>query len=164
MSLIDTSGDYGNGRSERLIGRAIAGQRDRVFLVSKVEADEVYQSTHPERYASRNYGIGRSEKLIGRAIAGHARKPAIVAWSKRLRPPRAARLGYRPKRPQMPYPIMPRFYRDRWREMALRITGSRELANASRVLPLIPTRHFLISAQPSDQLTFEWISVKTWVY
>ena len=41
MSLIDTSGDYGNGRSENLIGRAIAGQRDRVFLVSKVEAHEV---------------------------------------------------------------------------------------------------------------------------
>jgi diketogulonate reductase-like aldo/keto reductase len=41
MSLIDTSGDYGNGRSEKLIGRAIAGQRDHVFLVSKVEANEV---------------------------------------------------------------------------------------------------------------------------
>src|SRR5215475_13735138 len=41
MSLIDTSGDYGNGRSEKLIGRAIVGQRDRVFLVSKVEANEV---------------------------------------------------------------------------------------------------------------------------
>jgi diketogulonate reductase-like aldo/keto reductase len=41
MTLIDTSGDYGNGRSEQLIGRAIAGQRDRVFLVSKVEANEV---------------------------------------------------------------------------------------------------------------------------
>jgi diketogulonate reductase-like aldo/keto reductase len=41
MSLIDTSGDYGNGRSEELIGHAIAGERDRVFLVSKVEADEV---------------------------------------------------------------------------------------------------------------------------
>jgi diketogulonate reductase-like aldo/keto reductase len=41
MTLIDTSGDYGGGRSEQLIGRAIAGQRDRAFLVSKVEADEV---------------------------------------------------------------------------------------------------------------------------
>ena len=41
MTLIDTSGNYGNGRSEELIGRAIAGQRDRVFLVSKVEANEV---------------------------------------------------------------------------------------------------------------------------
>jgi diketogulonate reductase-like aldo/keto reductase len=41
MSLIDTSGDYGNGLSEKLISRAIAGQRDRVFLFSKVEASEV---------------------------------------------------------------------------------------------------------------------------
>src|SRR5262245_38594339 len=29
MTLIDTSGNYGDGRSEKLIGRAIAGQRDR---------------------------------------------------------------------------------------------------------------------------------------
>jgi diketogulonate reductase-like aldo/keto reductase len=41
MTLIDTSGDYGGGRSEELIGHAIAGQRDRAFLVSKVEADQV---------------------------------------------------------------------------------------------------------------------------
>ena len=41
MTLIDTSGDYGNGRSEELIKRVMAGQRDRVFLVSKVEANDV---------------------------------------------------------------------------------------------------------------------------
>jgi diketogulonate reductase-like aldo/keto reductase len=41
MTLIDTSGNYGGGRSEELIGRAIAGKRERVFLVSKVEPDEV---------------------------------------------------------------------------------------------------------------------------
>jgi aryl-alcohol dehydrogenase-like predicted oxidoreductase len=41
MSLIDTSGNYGNGRSEQFIGRAIAGPRDGVFLVTKVEAHEV---------------------------------------------------------------------------------------------------------------------------
>ena len=41
MTLIDTSGDYGNGRSEQVISHVIAGQRDRVFLVSKVEADQV---------------------------------------------------------------------------------------------------------------------------
>src|ERR1700724_1193703 len=35
MTLIDTAEAYSNGRSEELIGRAIAGQRDRVFLVSK---------------------------------------------------------------------------------------------------------------------------------
>src|SRR5689334_1738836 len=36
MTLIDTAEVYGNGRSEEFIGRVIAGQRDRVFLVSKV--------------------------------------------------------------------------------------------------------------------------------
>ena len=41
MTLIDTSGDYGNGRSEQFISRVLAGQRDRIFLVSKVEGNEV---------------------------------------------------------------------------------------------------------------------------
>ena len=41
MTLIDTSGNYSEGRSEELIRRVIAGQRDRVFVVSKVEANDV---------------------------------------------------------------------------------------------------------------------------
>jgi diketogulonate reductase-like aldo/keto reductase len=41
MTLIDTSGNYGNGRSEQFLGHAMAGLRDRIFLVSKVEAHEV---------------------------------------------------------------------------------------------------------------------------
>jgi diketogulonate reductase-like aldo/keto reductase len=41
LTLIDTSGNYGNGRSEQFIGQVIAGQRDQVFLVSKVEPDQV---------------------------------------------------------------------------------------------------------------------------
>jgi len=41
MTLIDTSGNYGNGRSEQLISRVLAGQRERVYLVSKVEGDQV---------------------------------------------------------------------------------------------------------------------------
>ncbi|HTW38044.1 MAG TPA: aldo/keto reductase [Steroidobacteraceae bacterium] len=41
MTLIDTSGNYGDGRSEQFLGHALAGWRDRIFLVSKVEADEV---------------------------------------------------------------------------------------------------------------------------
>ena len=36
MTLIDTAEMYGNGASERVVGAAMAGQRDRVFLVSKV--------------------------------------------------------------------------------------------------------------------------------
>src|SRR5262249_38910658 len=41
MTLTDTAEIYGNGRSEQLIGRAIVGQRDRVFLVSKVHPNHV---------------------------------------------------------------------------------------------------------------------------
>jgi diketogulonate reductase-like aldo/keto reductase len=41
MTLIDTSGNYGNGRSEQFISHVIAAQRDRIYLVSKVEGDQV---------------------------------------------------------------------------------------------------------------------------
>jgi len=41
MTLIDTSDDYSGGRSEKLIGDVIAGQRDRVFLVSKLSPSDI---------------------------------------------------------------------------------------------------------------------------
>ena len=36
MTLIDTAEMYGDGRAEEVVGQAIAGQRERVFLVTKV--------------------------------------------------------------------------------------------------------------------------------
>jgi len=36
MTHVDTAEMYGDGRVEQMVGEAIAGQRDRVFLVSKV--------------------------------------------------------------------------------------------------------------------------------
>jgi aryl-alcohol dehydrogenase-like predicted oxidoreductase len=36
MTLIDTAEMYGDGNSELLVGEAIAGRRDEVFLVTKV--------------------------------------------------------------------------------------------------------------------------------
>jgi diketogulonate reductase-like aldo/keto reductase len=39
MSVIDTAELYGSGRSEELVGEAIAGRREDVFLVSKVVPD-----------------------------------------------------------------------------------------------------------------------------
>lgn len=36
MTLIDTAEMYGSGRAEDLVGEAVAGVRDRVYLVSKV--------------------------------------------------------------------------------------------------------------------------------
>lgn len=36
LRVVDTAEMYGEGRTERLVGQAIAGRRDEVFLVSKV--------------------------------------------------------------------------------------------------------------------------------
>ena len=36
LTLVDTAEMYGDGAAEELVGRAIAGRRDDVFLVSKV--------------------------------------------------------------------------------------------------------------------------------
>ena len=36
LSLIDTAEMYGDGATERLVGRALTGRRDEAFLVSKV--------------------------------------------------------------------------------------------------------------------------------
>src|SRR5262249_47722988 len=40
LTLIDTSDDYGAGRSEELIAKVIAGSRDKIFLVSKLDPSE----------------------------------------------------------------------------------------------------------------------------
>jgi diketogulonate reductase-like aldo/keto reductase len=44
LGLIDTAEIYGNGRAEELIGHVIAGQRGKVFLVSKVWPDHATAS------------------------------------------------------------------------------------------------------------------------
>ncbi len=41
MTLLDTSGNYGGGRSEQFLKQVIADQRERIFLVSKVEGNEI---------------------------------------------------------------------------------------------------------------------------
>jgi len=41
MTLLDTSGNYGRGASEQLLSHVLAGERERIFLVSKVEGDEI---------------------------------------------------------------------------------------------------------------------------
>jgi len=36
LTLVDTAEMYGDGRSERLVGEALAGRRDEAFVVTKV--------------------------------------------------------------------------------------------------------------------------------
>src|SRR5690242_18111638 len=54
MTHIDTAEMYGNGAAERIVGEAIAGRRDEVFLVSKVVP----------HHASRKGTIAACEKSL----------------------------------------------------------------------------------------------------
>ncbi len=47
LTLIDTAEMYGDGRSEQLVGEAIAGRRDEVFLVSKVYPHNASRTAMP---------------------------------------------------------------------------------------------------------------------
>lgn len=47
LTLIDTAEMYGDGRSEELVGEAIAGRREQVFVVSKVYPQNATQSGVP---------------------------------------------------------------------------------------------------------------------
>ena len=60
MTLVDTAEMYGDGATETLVGEALAGLRDRVFLVSKV---------YPH-----NAGAGRIELPPGELPPGNLRR------------------------------------------------------------------------------------------
>jgi diketogulonate reductase-like aldo/keto reductase len=56
LTLVDTAEMYGNGAAETLVGEAIAGRRDKVFLVSKVLPDN----------ASRGGTVAACERSLAR--------------------------------------------------------------------------------------------------
>jgi len=47
LSLIDTAEMYGNGGSERVVGKAIHGMREQVFLVSKILPENASRTAIP---------------------------------------------------------------------------------------------------------------------
>ena len=61
MRLIDTAEMYGDGGAEKVVARAIAGQRDKVFLVSKV---------YPHN-AGRRQAITACERSLARLGIDH---------------------------------------------------------------------------------------------
>lgn len=61
MTLIDTAEMYGEGRSEEIVGQAIKGQRDRVFVVTKVYPHNASRRAIPEACA-------RSLKRLGTEV------------------------------------------------------------------------------------------------
>jgi aryl-alcohol dehydrogenase-like predicted oxidoreductase len=63
VNLIDTAAGYGKGRSERVIAEAVAGRRDRVFLVTKTPPvagnwppwpHEQVEDRYPEKHLREN--------------------------------------------------------------------------------------------------------------
>jgi aryl-alcohol dehydrogenase-like predicted oxidoreductase len=87
MTLIDTSGNYGNGRSEKLMSHVLAGQRDRVFVVSKVEANEV--PGHPMARACeaslRRLGTDYLDLYLLHSPAPNSQFSGVVAGFEKLR-------------------------------------------------------------------------------
>ncbi len=49
MTHIDTAEMYGSGEAETLVGTAIEGRRDEVFLVSKVLPQQCLEARHHRR-------------------------------------------------------------------------------------------------------------------
>ena len=56
LTLIDTAEMYGDGRSETLVGEAIAGRRDEVFLVTKVYP---HHASRRSMHAACNHSLQR---------------------------------------------------------------------------------------------------------
>jgi diketogulonate reductase-like aldo/keto reductase len=87
MTLIDTSGNYGEGRSEELIKRVIVGQRDRAFVVSKVEANDVAREAMARACEASLSRLGTNylDLYLLHWPVSNAQFPDVVAGFERLR-------------------------------------------------------------------------------
>src|SRR5438552_3815823 len=62
MTLIDTAEMYGSGRAEEIVGEAAAGQRDKLFIISKV------LPYNASRNGVSNFGLDDMQEWV--ALAG----------------------------------------------------------------------------------------------
>jgi diketogulonate reductase-like aldo/keto reductase len=93
MTLIDTSGNYGEGRSEELIKRVIVGQRDRAFVVSKVEANDATREAMARACEASLARLGTNylDLYLLHWPVSNAQFPEVVAGFERLRAARKIR-------------------------------------------------------------------------
>jgi diketogulonate reductase-like aldo/keto reductase len=87
MNLLDTSGNYGRGRSEELLSHVLAGERERIFLVSKVEGDEVSGDGIARACAASlaRLGTGYLDLYLLHWPVPSAQFPGVVAGFEQLR-------------------------------------------------------------------------------
>lgn len=87
MTLLDTSGNYGSGRSEQFLSHVLAGERSRIFLVSKVESDEVVGDGIPRACAASLGRLGTDylDLYLLHAPVPSEQLPGVVAEFEKLR-------------------------------------------------------------------------------
>jgi diketogulonate reductase-like aldo/keto reductase len=87
MTLLDTSGNYGNGRSEQFLSHVLAGERSRIFLVSKVESDEVAGDGIARAFAASLGRLGTDylDLYLLHAPVPSDQFPGVVAEFEKLR-------------------------------------------------------------------------------
>lgn len=82
LRVIDTAEMYGSGRSEALVGEAVADCRDEVFLVSKVlPSNASYEGTLKACQRSLRYlGVGRLDLYLLHWVGGEPLDETIRAF------------------------------------------------------------------------------------
>ncbi|MDE2581778.1 MAG: aldo/keto reductase [Rhodospirillales bacterium] len=84
LTLIDTAEMYGDGGAERVVAQAIAGQRDRVFLVSKVYPHNASRAGVAKACAAslQRLGTDRIDLYLLHWRGGHPLEETVAAFER----------------------------------------------------------------------------------
>lgn len=84
LTLIDTAEMYGEGGAERVIGQAIAGERERLFLVSKVYPHNASAAGVPRACAAslKRLGTDRIDLYLLHWRGGHPLAETVAAFER----------------------------------------------------------------------------------
>ena len=95
MTLIDTAEMYGDGGSERVVGRAIAGRRDEVFLVSKVYPQNANRRAMPRSCEAslKRLGVDRLDLYLLHWRGGTPLAETVEAFERLREAGKIARWG-----------------------------------------------------------------------
>jgi diketogulonate reductase-like aldo/keto reductase len=84
LTLIDTAEMYGDGGAERVVAQAIAGQRDKVFLVSKVYPHNASRAGVAKACAAslQRLGTDRIDLYLLHWRGGHPLEETVAAFER----------------------------------------------------------------------------------
>ncbi len=84
MTLIDTAEMYGDGGAEEIVGKAVTGQRDKVFIVSKVYPHNASRQGIPAACARslKRLGTDRIDLYLLHWRGGHKLSETVEAFER----------------------------------------------------------------------------------